>query len=215
MLDTPTPYEAPIDDEFDESVRARIKAELDSGEPLLWAGRPILERQPIGRGTVTAAIAGLLFLLLAAACVAGAYRFRHREVGGIVFVAVIALIVDFFIVLSLVHGFNDRKSRRESLAETTYALTDRRVIVWMPVRMLYGNWIPGGPSTAIQVASHPRSAIREIHRVEYPDGSGDIQIRRADEEGSWSSISLISRVADVRRVERLIRDTLLGEIDPA
>jgi hypothetical protein len=214
-MDDPSWNESAFDDEFDESLRARIKAELDPGEPLLWAGRPILERQPIGRGTVNASIAGVLFLVLAAACLAGAYQFRHREVGGLVFVAVIALIVDFFIVLALVHGVSDRKARRESLAETTYALTDRRVIIWMPVRMLYGNWMPGGPSTAIQVASHPRSAIREIHRVEYPDGSGDIQIRRADEEGSWTSISLISRVADVRRVERLIRDALLGGIDPA
>jgi hypothetical protein len=215
MIDTPTPNESPIDDEFDESFRARIKAELDPGEPLLWAGRPIQERQPIGRGTVTAAIAGVLFLLLAAACLTGAYLFRHREVGVLVFVAVLALIVDFFIVLGLVHGASDRKAKRQSLAETTYALTDRRVIIWLPVRMLYGTWMPGGPSTAIQVVSHPRSAIREIHRVEYTDGSGDIQIRRADEEGSWSSISLISHVADVRRVERLIRDTLLGGIDPA
>jgi hypothetical protein len=213
-MDDPSWSESAFDEDFDEPLRARIKGELDPGEPLHWAGRPILEPQPIGRRTINAVIAGIFLLLLAVVCLAGAYRFRHREVGGIVVAAVIALVADFFIVLALFNGASERKARRESLEETTYALTDRRVIVWQPVRMLWGSWQPGAPSTAIQVASHPRSAIREIHRVEYPDGSGDIQIRCVDDEGSWNSTSLISRVADVRRVERLIRDALLGGIQP-
>jgi hypothetical protein len=209
-MDDPAWSESTFDEEFDEDLRDRIKVELDPGERVLWAGRPQPKKVPIEGGAIFLALLDLVLILVAAACFIRAFRSPLTDNSGPIFFGVLALIFAFFTSLGLISGAKRRRRDRENRQRTCYALTDRRVIIWQAGGHLYSTWQPGGQSAAIQVVSHERAVIKSIHRLEYPDGSGDVVICRSEVENAWLPGN-IEGVADVRRVERLFRDVLLGE----
>ena len=84
---------------------------------------------------------------------------------------------------------------------TAYVITNRRAIVCQPLL------IPG-----VQVRSYPPSALQQIIRNQRGDGSGDLifeEVRRTRGRDRRSVRRGFLAVADVRRVETLLRETLL------
>ena len=101
------------------------------------------------------------------------------------------------LLLGSLFGAISGMNRRRRVAGRLYALTDSRAIIWEPL-----------PKTdAVTVHTFPKGTIRGEHvrRLQFPDGSGDILFRNAYEvpKGFFG-------VADVRRVEELIRRFLLA-----
>ena len=86
-------------------------------------------------------------------------------------------------------------------ARRTYAVTDRRAIVWMAADR----------SGVVEVCTYLKGSFKSIKRLESPDGSGDIQIMyRLDEEGREYWPYLFERITDVRQVEILVQRTLMS-----
>ena len=92
------------------------------------------------------------------------------------------------------------------MRRTCYALTPRRVIFWQTVPSFFQASTP--TRVGIEVSSCPRRAIQSIHRVEYPDRSGDLVLNCSEAAGTWGGRQ-IEGIADIRRVERLFRDVLV------
>ena len=71
--------DTPFDDEFDEDLRNRIKAEVDPDEPVLWAGRPLQRPKPVGARLIIAAVFDVALFAVFAVCVAYAVRNRPAD----------------------------------------------------------------------------------------------------------------------------------------
>ena len=70
-------------------------------------------------------------------------------------------------------------------------------------------WVPIGRSVAMKVHTFTRGSIKgqELHRVQYPDGSGDLFFRN-----EFLQPAGYLDVAEVRRVEDLVRRFLIDDI---
>ncbi|HWE40046.1 MAG TPA: hypothetical protein VG406_26075 [Isosphaeraceae bacterium] len=184
-------------DDLPDDLRARLKAELAPGERLLWAGRPSPKPVQVTKGYV---IAALVALGLAALCVAllalpmpPPDRFEQPDKGSRIVLALGIGFLALMIALLTVAVWNSKVAGARREARRLYALTDRRAVVWKP--------IPG--SEAVTVTSyHPRQ-IEGLHRVENPDGTGDVLFSGS---GAWGTG--FHGIADVRRVEDLVRMNL-------
>jgi hypothetical protein len=190
-------------DELDPGLDSVVKPELEPGERLLWAarGRNVgrKERPPVAGISVTPAAATIFGL-----CLVGSLSARFRSIEGLldiisVLSALIAVIA-FFITLSV---WLSALSERRRVIRTTYALTDRRVVFWTP-RDLSGG---------ISVQSFQRGNVIYVQRVEYPDGSGDVELVTRDRHG-WVSPPILQGIEQARQVEMLVRDVLVVD-DPA
>ena len=87
---------------------------------------------------------------------------------------------------------------------TLYAVTDRRAIIWIPMRYL----------DALEIHSFDRGRVAKIHRMEYPDGSGDVYFTITGEAVLHNPEEPQERlgfkhIPEARRVEELLRRTLL------
>lgn len=188
------------DDILGEGDRARVKAELDQSERLLWIGRPIDRAAPLGRGfAVFAAIDAIAWVGAALATLSIRRRgWGHGDAAGAV---TLALAVAGMLSCGLALFLLLRRSTRRRLAGTLYALTDRRAILWQPSAR-------GG---GVEVHSFGRGAAKRVHRVEYPDGSGDVVFQQSTEMDALGTPRGFEKVAEVVRVERLVREALCGE----
>jgi hypothetical protein len=208
-MDGPTP---PGPDDFggdlSEEHRSRIKAELVTGERLLWAAQSRRKSQKVpilewGCGILAAAIllaisGRLLFVLFSE------YIRRPSEVGsvmGALLGAVVTGIPGLLIVVGMIQSWRHRWAQSRALARTIYALTDRRAIMW----------VPSSQTGAVEVYTIVRGRTGEIYRVEYLDGSGDVRFGwrggRSWAPGLHGSRGFLG-VDEVRRVEDLVRRTL-------
>ncbi len=191
--------------ELPDDLRALVKVELRPGERLLWAARPV--RPPAGTigpqtaGTVTAWLLGSGGMSLGGiAYVLGTFG-PVSEVAvplvklGILFGGIVAVIAFSTLAIML----SGRASARKQSASVTYALTDSRAILWRPRR----------GTGAVEVYTIPAHTLESIHRVEFPDGSGDV-VFSGPNAMPWNAQGFLG-VADVRRVEALAREYL---IDP-
>lgn len=189
-----------IDGELREDDRARVKSEIDPTERLLWLGRPMARPAPLGRGfSAFAAVAAVAWVVaIGCAVTTGRRGWGHGDAAGLgVFALAVAGIDSTGLSLYLLN----RRSTRARLGRTLYALTDRRAIIWTP------SGRPGG----VAVHSISRSAVTKVHRVEYPDGSGDVVFRQPTDMESIGTPSGFEMVPEVVRVERLVRESLLGD----
>jgi hypothetical protein len=184
-------------DDLPDDLRARLKGELAPGERLLWAGRPLPKPVRLTKGYLVAALFALFF---GAICIAGIMlhqrppnRFGQPDEGPSIVGAIVAGSLALLIPLLMLVAWKSKVAGARRDAQRLYALTDRRAIVWQPVPA----------SEAITVTSYHPKQIENLHRVENPDGSGDVKFSGS---GPWG-VGFDS-IADVRRVEDLVRMNL-------
>ena len=185
-------------DETDEELRSWVKSELASGEQLLWAARrrprPLSNRMRAAYLRRFVVLAGVSFVSLAFVFV----RPLAVEVGWLLAFGITSSIVAFFTGMA---WMNRRRVAFEN-ANTFYALTDRRSIFWQP----------GSEPESIKVYSVFRAEVVRVHRVEFPDGSGDVRFILKDPRGLYERgrDEGFTQIEDVRRVEELVRRTLVA-----
>lgn len=146
-----------------QTMEASIDNELLEGEELLWSGRPDPQRRSIVSPTRVFRILGLVFMPIGLVAVIIGLALLLSSVfppdsragllglfipGGVFF-----LLGLVYLIIGLVGFFPTRNA--------LYAITNRRVIILRPGRYL-------------NVSSYSKHAITQVHRVERPDGSGDL-----------------------------------------
>jgi hypothetical protein len=186
-----------------DDLLARVKPELRPGERLVWAGRPI-RRPPISAASLGWA-GGCLGLLYA---LAGLFLSIYFEVffkvrtpidSYVIFGTLFAIAAGLATLGWIVGGINSLLERQRVTREA-YALTDQRALIWTP----------GETRDAVQFFSHDRGHFDRVHRVERPDGSGDLTF--SNSLGRFNPGPLQFReVADVKRVESLARQFVIVE----
>lgn len=191
-----------IEDELEGDVRSRVKAELAPGERLLWSARPLIKPTPASLGFKALRIVDAFFMLMSMGLFVTANRSRSMDVDGFLFAGWLALFAALLITWALLASWNHRRMDLAKRSETLYALTDRRAIVWIPDRA----------EGAVKVQTFARGTVSGVHRVEYPDGSGDILFRvngsGLDYAGEyWGEFGILG-IADVRTVEEQVLRTL-------
>jgi hypothetical protein len=179
-----------------------VKPELQPGERLLWAGtarpRPAFTGRPPWSSTfVATSFLGLSLALFFA--IFGPLRriFLFAE-GFVILVGLISALIGIVAGIIAVGSWIERRASRGHHTVNTYALTERRAILW----------IPQTDSGAIEVHSIARGTVKAVHRLEYPDGSGDVKFDYPGEE--YLGPRGLDAVADVRLVEDLARRILIG-----
>lgn len=190
-------------DELSEELQGLIKPELAPGERLLWAARsrarsPFGDRAPLMVGCLWTAG----FFLVCVVCLVPVITLtplpQKQNLDGILgLVGVLSGAIGLFVLIGTVSVLIRKGIERQQLASRVYALTDRRAIIWCPQ----------GGSTGVKVHTLSRGSISasDIHRIQYPDGSGDVIVQYGDPTG-------FTGVSDVRRVEELVRRFLV--VDP-
>jgi hypothetical protein len=171
-MDEWSPHEP---DPLPEELIQLVKPELQPGERLLWAA---------------SALAGF-----------GPYRQQLLSIEPFLLsFGVIAMIVGLISGVVTIYASADRWWEHGQHVSNTYALTNRRAIIWIPQK----------GSKAVEVHSFARGSIKGIHRLEYPDGSGSVRFNYPTED-YYGPATGFDSVADVRFVEDLTRRTL---VDP-
>lgn len=194
-----------IEDELPEDLRARIKAELAPGERLVWADRAIKAQTKQNTSLINLALwflGGLGIFGLFLAYVTGLFGTPPKtglDVPFLGFVAVISALVGLGTGIALIATIVGRVQARRPSNRATYALTDRRAILWRPQE----------GSKAVEVFTFSSQSLLGLHRIEYPDGSGDVLFQE-EKRYPWDSRGFMG-IADVRRVESLARPIL---VDP-
>ena len=185
--------------ELTDHLRALIKPELETGERLLWAEQPWrvpIPRSPSGMrgaGVVTLSfLATSLGLMMARIGLGPEFDFLGVAAAvGFLLVLIFGLV---WFLGAVVLGI--RHLLRRILRRPTYALTDRRAIIWLPM----------AGSDALEIRVFSRGSIRPdgIRRIQRPDGSGDLLF-----VPSGLAPNGFLGVEHVRQVESLVRRHLV------
>jgi hypothetical protein len=196
-----------IEGELSDAIRSRVKSELHPGERLLWASGSLPRVASPGVGTVITSLVTLGLFCHAIASLCQIAQNPLGPVGPFAGTGIMSGIACAILSLCLFGAWHHRRSERRKASETLYALTDRRAIIWRP------SYKKGG----VEIYTIPRGKVVNVHRIEYADGHGDVifsyQRVGDDEVGGWRPIGF-EGVVEVRRVEELVRRTLLdhGEL---
>jgi hypothetical protein len=192
--------------QLDGDMCARIKAELEPGERLLWAGSSNPPPERFGWGYfLFGAVAAFLFLLGTATLADAFGRFGRRPpeqssmVGGLFFYGVAGIIV-----IAIFGSMTNDRIKRRAAANVLYTITDRRVI----------SWVPDSQAGGVRVRSLPKGHILDVVRVERSDGSGKIEFACSEPAARYNfHTNELQDIPNVRRVEQIIRRNLIaGEI---
>jgi hypothetical protein len=202
-----SPFHEPdgFDPALADELWARIKAELQPGERLVWSalGRPA-RRSGCARAVASAlAAAGLATAGWALAAFLGLGHVPVRD-GGVLVLGGVGLLVGGLLTAGLVAEWRNVRADPCRLAGGLYALTDRRAIIWRRSPYRRG---------AVEVTSLARGRAGIVRRVEDADGSGDVLFSVLDQatiDGPAIAHGF-ERIADVRRVEDLVKRTLLAD----
>jgi hypothetical protein len=189
--------------ELDEDLVAQVKPELYPGERLLWVGKPVrcppfsMENLALGGGCL-----GIAYSLTALS-LAAFFGIFGEAVATFAMLPVLGTICALFAVVATIawtlggiaSHFERRKVTRES-----YALTDRRALIWTP----------GETRKSVNFFSHDVGHFDRVHRVERPDGSGVLNFSNSRGRRNPGP-NAFREVADVKRVEALARQYLIQE----
>ncbi len=191
-----------------EGLAGLVKPELQPGERLLWAGAEGDRPSGIARTPASALLWIVTSFGLSSATFyaeLGPLRGRFPRFDGLLFlVGVVSGLVGVVTSLVWLGAHVDRWTGRHRALRRTYALTDRRAIIWVPRRT----------STAVEVFAFHRGSIKNLNRVEFPDGSGDVRFGNPHDE-SYLGPTGFEKIAEVRRVEELVRRTLIDPVPQA
>lgn len=197
--------------ELPPDLAAWVKAELEPGERLLWAGqaiRPLTKPwSSAGQGPdVPSALIWMLGLWTLAAVAGFAARGRFGwlsdKAEAYVIMASLTLatmgaMLAASLAVNVVRSGFGAILRRGAKSFSIYALTDRRAVVWVPQSR-----------GAFQVIHQPARSLGGVHRIELPDGTGDVIFQ--SRQDFWFPDGL-KGISNVRRVEGLVRSVL---VDP-
>jgi hypothetical protein len=187
-----------LGDGLSEDLRARVKAELEPGERLLWAGRSAPPPVSMGIGYFVAF--GTALLLLAAAVVI-VFEWRPRagvDPGDPIAAGILLGLIGFFMAGGTIWARIYAGIQRARQVMTFYAVTDRRAIAWIPE-----------PRNAIRVHSLTRGRIHDVSRVEKPDGSGTLEFTFPTRDMAYTWKEEYKHIPEVRRVEQIVRNNLI------
>jgi hypothetical protein len=146
-----------------QATEASISNELLEDEELLWSGRPDPQRRRIVSPARVFLILGLVFLPIGLlAVIIGLILLLSSVIPPGSQASLLGLFIPggTFFVLGLIYliiglvGFSPSRN-------TLYAITNRRVIILRPGRYT-------------RASSYGKRAITQVHRIERPDGSGDL-----------------------------------------
>lgn len=208
MDPAPTDLMPPItlDHGFDvtDEQLALIKPDLEPGERLLWVAWSEPKWMSTGGWWKGMLFTMSLWLISGVTLVlAGLPDFRPVEglcLGiGVIVLSISALVLAGTLNFAFEHWKDGRQTRG-----MLYALTNRRAILRIPQKN----------SRGLVVCSLSRNDIQGMHRIEYPDGSGDLFFQLKDSTTWIYSANLahpsgFHGVSHVRQVESLARPVLL------
>lgn len=196
--------------EIDEGLLELVKPELEPDERLLWAARanPRSNRNlnPHQLAFLWAAAFGILSVVFLTDFF-GVFGTRIQPVVELVAsVGALSGVTAFVIIIINILAWFINRNEPARWADQRYALTDRRAILWRR------NPKSGGD----EVFQLTPDKIRDIHRVEFPDGRGDVVFRligaHLEYPNSYQGVAYptsFQGVADVRLVEGMARRVLL------
>ena len=190
-----------------EDVRARVKAELEPGERLLWAARSSPPPATMGVGYFIAAGFALVFLALGILILGQAMSHSRAQFNreSEMPVGITVTLAGCLIVATAIGIRVSEVLAQGRQARSYYALTDRRAIAWIPE--------PKGD--AIRVRSLPRGQIRSVTRIERPDGSGTLEfiLSPGCPDYYFHGTGMV-HIPEVRRVEQIVRNFLVTPAKP-
>ncbi len=198
---------ADFSNSLDDELSALVKGELQPGERVLWAGR---SRPPWkGPGVGSFLVGVVVVICLGFGAVNLAYGFgrpRFQPDDGSIFLGSSFCVIGSLLGIGLIGSTLNRRAERRQSASVCYAVTGRRAIIW----------VPEAKSDSVRVHTFPAGQIRNIVRVQRPDGSGDLEFSGA---GSESYLYFcppgFKGIPEVRRVEQIIRANLMTEVKGA
>jgi hypothetical protein len=191
-------------DSLADDLRARVKGELEPGERLLWAARsqPPFVRFGFGFYAMSA-ISSILLVLGTSGIVRALGRGRFND-GSEMALGMVLVVVASLFGIGLIGNWYSRIKRRTRDASVCYAITDRRAVIWTPESK--GN--------AIRISTFPRGEIRNLVRLQTPDGSGSLLFNTRTSDSTdgipvdWYLYGF-RHVHEVRRVEQIVRNSLI------
>jgi hypothetical protein len=197
-----------IEGECSEAIRDRVKSELHPGERLLWTSGALASRASPALGVIITRLVTLGLFSHALAALWMISRDPWGNWGPFIGTGIMSAVACLVFSLGLFAGWQSRRYERKRASETLYALTDHRAIIWRPSHRRGG----------VEIHSILRGTFAKIHRIEYEDGRGDVIFSYSrlgdDEIVVWGPLGF-EGIAEVRRVEDLLRSTLLTPGEPA
>jgi hypothetical protein len=199
---------APTGDGFDsltDDLCTRVKGELESGERLHWAAR---SEPPFVRFGIAFYVWSVITAILLGLGAVGIVRSLNRERfndGSEMTLGVVLVVVASMFAIGLIGNWIGRMKRYRNDATVCYAITDRRAIIWTPEPK----------SNAVRIRTFPRGEIRNLVRVQAPDGSGSLLFAprgiesTEDFDANWSQDGF-RHIRAVRRVEQIVRNNLMN-----
>lgn len=191
---------------LDNDAANRVARELESGEQLLWSGRP--DPKQLSRRALPVLLFGIpftafaVFWMLGAAGITSLVSSGFRGVGAPGGLGLISLVFPLFgIPFVLVGLWMLTMPAREAArgARMLYAVTNRRALI-----------LEGGSET--KVKSYTPRDMQNLERTERADGSGDLIFSRERRVGAkgrsyFEPIGFFG-VPDVRTAEAILRQAM-------
>jgi hypothetical protein len=190
-----------VEDGLSDDLRARVKSELEPGERVLWAGHSNPPIEPRGLGFHFAFTITLVIFAIGLFFVTPPRVGPNAGGGSTLGVGLVVLGIDSLFIIALIAGWNGRRTHRRQMTNTCYAVSDRRVIIWVPE--LKGD--------AIRVQALERGQFRHLIRTERPDGSGTLEFSAAPRDADFGYYHrfMLANIPEVRRVEQIVRNNLM------
>jgi hypothetical protein len=189
-----------FDGDVNEELRARVKAELEPGERLLWESLSHPPRARIGAGILFLFATALVFLFFGVMAVG--HSFGHvAPDGGTMPLGIFLCTAGCLFLLGATSGWYSRRVERRDLSRVCYAVTDRRIVVW----------VPDSKQHATRVYTVPKGQVKNLVRVERASGFGDLEFSSGADhvDFRWYPFGF-KHIPEVRRVEQIIRNNLMS-----
>ena len=196
---------ADLSNGLNDGLRARVKSELEPGERLLWAGWSSPPLAPLGRGFYFLGAVSLVLLVFGAInCGYALGRPEaHRDENSMA-LGIMLCVVGALFSSGLIGSLFARRNAPGRGTGVSYAVADRRVIIWTPEPS----------SDGIRIFTMPGAQIQNIVRVQRPDGSGDLEFSDSPKMNChyyWGGPGF-KHIPEVRRVEQIIRNNLMTDM---
>jgi hypothetical protein len=190
-----------LEDGLSDDVRAQIKSELEPGERVLWAAQSNPPVDSRGLAYYIVCMITLVFFGMGLFFIIPPRAGPNAAGDSTIGLGIVLLVIDSLFMIGLTAGWNGRRKHRRQMANTYYAITDRRVIIWVPE--------PTGD--AVRVQALERGEFKHLVRIERTDGSGSLEFSAAPRDADFGYYHrfMLANIPAVRRVEQIVRNNLM------